>query len=335
MTTTEAIALVTAARTPEDLFGGDCPQRAYRRLARLLHPDLAPGAEAAAAFARLATLWAARGRAPENGRDPGNGRASGSGRAPETVITTRRGTYRVGGVFRRGASAVLYESGADTLLKIPRSHADNDLMRREADALTTIARDGDPLLLPYVPRLVESFRHRSAGVERQANVISRVPDGFLSLAEISRRRPVLDPRDAAWIWRRLLVAIGVAHRVGVVHGAVFGHHVLVHPIDHGLVLVDWSQSVPAGTPITALVARHRDDYPPEVLARKPATPATDIRLATRCVAALMGERVPGPIRHFVRGSLLGPPDDAWRLLAELDELLDDLYGPRKYRPLHL
>ncbi|WP_326826207.1 lipopolysaccharide kinase InaA family protein [Streptosporangium sp. NBC_01756] len=316
-TTTEAIALVSAARTPEDLFGGDSPHRAYRRLARLLHPDLAPGPEAAEAFARLAGLWAARDR------------------SIETVITTRLGTYRIGRVFRRGATAVLYGSGDDALLKLPRSHLDNDLMRREAESLRKIARDGDPLLLPYVPRLVESFRHRSGGVERQANVISRAPDGFVSLAEITRLRPVLDPRDAAWIWRRLLVAIGMAHRAGVVHGAVFGQHVLVHPVDHGLLLVDWSQSVPLGTPLTALVARHRADYPPEVLARRPATEATDIQLATRCVAALMGDRAPVPIRRFVRGSLTHPPRDAWCLLGELDDLLDDLYGPRKYRPLHL
>ncbi|MDP9864618.1 MULTISPECIES: lipopolysaccharide kinase InaA family protein [Streptosporangium] len=319
-TTAEAVALVAAARTPDDLFGREAPHRAYRRLARLLHPDLASGPDAATAFVKLAGLWAARDRAD---------------RAAETVITTRRGAYRLTGVFRRGASAVLYGTDGDTLLKIPHSHMDNDLMRREAEALTTIARDGDPLLLPYVPRLVESFRHRSGGVERQANVISRAPEGFVSLAEIARRRPVLDPRDVAWIWRRLLVAVGTAHRAGVVHGAVFGHHVLVHPIDHGLILVDWGQSVPLGRPLTALVARHRDDYPPEVLARRPATQATDIHLATRCVAALMGDQAPAPIRAFVRGSLAGPPRDAWRLLRELDDLLDDLYGPRRYRPLHL
>jgi hypothetical protein len=26
------------------------------------------------------------------------------------------------------------------------------------------------------------------------------------------------------------------------------------------------------------------------------------------------------------------PQDAWHLLGELDELLDDLYGPRRFRP---
>ncbi|MBG0826523.1 molecular chaperone DnaJ [Planomonospora sp. ID67723] len=349
-TTAQAIALVNAAATPGDLFGGDTPERVYRRLARLLHPDLAPGAEAAAAFVRLAELWATRGAAArhgsaDGGREHAGGHRSG-GPGAGSVITTRRGTYRIGGVFRRGATAVLYESGGDTLLKLPLRPADNDLMRREAEALRTVEREGDPRLLPYVPRLVESFRYRSDGAERQANVVSRAPDGFLTLAEIARRRSPLDPRDAAWIWRRLLVAIGTAHRAGVVHGAVFGHHVLVHPIEHGLILVDWSQSVPLGTPLTALVSRHRDDYPPGVFTGEPAAEALDIRLATRCVAALMGVRagagatagtgrVPSRMRAFVRGSMLSPPRDAWRLLEELDELLGDLYGPRKYRPLDL
>jgi hypothetical protein len=29
------------------------------------------------------------------------------------------------------------------------------------------------------------------------------------------------------------------------------------------------------------------------------------------------------------------PDDAWRLLAELDEVLKRLYGPPTFRPFHM
>jgi hypothetical protein len=32
------------------------------------------------------------------------------------------------------------------------------------------------------------------------------------------------------------------------------------------------------------------------------------------------------------GFRAGRPQDAWRLLAEFDELLERLYGPRTFRP---
>ena len=59
LTSDEAIALIELASAPEQLFGtGD--KQAYRRLARLVHPDANPGVgnqRAARAFAKLSTLW--------------------------------------------------------------------------------------------------------------------------------------------------------------------------------------------------------------------------------------------------------------------------------------
>ncbi|MEY9966257.1 hypothetical protein ABIA33_004316 [Streptacidiphilus sp. MAP12-16] len=175
---------------------------------------------------------------------------------------------------------------------------------------------------------------------RQVNVLKRL-DGFHPLTDLLASWPDgLDPRDVAWIWRRLLVALGYAHRAGIRHGAVLPEHVLVHPAEHGLVLVDWCYSV-AGAParLPALVERHRRRYPPEVRMRDPATEATDIHLATLCMADLMAERAPRELRAFVAGCTLLPeprrPHDAWKLLAELDDVLENLYGPRTFRPMHL
>ncbi|MBX6767347.1 MAG: hypothetical protein IRY90_09385 [Actinomadura rubrobrunea] len=230
------------------------------------------------------------------------------------------------------------------LLKMPRDPRDSDLIEREAVALRRLSEDGDPRFLPYVPRLVESFRHRDAGTgaERRVNALSKL-DGFYSLAEIRDAYPEgVDPRDAAWMWRRLLVALGFAHRAGVVHGAVLPEHVLIHPELHGLVLVDWCYSVSVGDPdgfdghVPAMVDRYADWYPPEVPARRRPGPATDIHMATGCMTHLMGDRAPEPMRRFARGCRLPArerrPGDAWRLLAELDELLERLYGPRRFRP---
>jgi hypothetical protein len=303
--------------------------RHYRRLARLLHPDTAPPGradEAEAAFVRLTALWR---------------RHTGAG----PTLTTARGAYPLGPVLATGDLAVLRAGGPDTVLKIPRRPADNDLMGREADALTRLHTVADARHRAYAPRLVESFRHRGPdGTERRINALQRLR-GFHTLAEVRALHPGgLDPRDAAWMWRRLLVALGWAHRAGIVHGAVLPEHVLIHPAQHGLALIDWCYSTERGDTVPALVERHRALYPSEVTGRRPATEATDIHLASACVGQLMGDRAPKPLRAFLHGCTLpapglrhgGPqarrPHDAWRLLAELDEVLERLYGPRTFRP---
>jgi hypothetical protein len=225
------------------------------------------------------------------------------------------------------------------LLKLPRKVADNDLMDRETAALIQLHHGGDCRFRAYFPRLVQVQRMRDprSGAVRHGNVIEKLA-GFRSLTEVRSAFPGgVDARDVAWMWRRLLVAIGAAHRAGLIHGAVLPEHVLIHPDEHGLVLVDWCYSLrePARV-LPAIVARYRDWYPPEVLAGGPAGTDADIWLATRCMTELMGERRPARLAAFAAGSLLANPSrrpqDAWRLLAELDELLERLYGPRTFRP---
>ncbi|POM24227.1 hypothetical protein BTM25_28540 [Actinomadura rubteroloni] len=316
MTVPEALRLLDRARDPRAVFGADEAEaaRVYRRLARVLHPD-APGGGDRHGFVRLGDLW-----------------RSYHGE----VLTTPKRTYRLGPLAARGDLCALYEAG-DVLLKMPRDPSDSDLLEREAAALRRLAR-GERKYRAYVPRLVESFRHRDAatGADRRVNALARL-DGFVTLADVRAAYPGgLDARDVAWMWRRLLVGLGFAHRTGVVHGAVLPEHVLIHPADHGVVLVDWCYSTTDGGRIPALVARYADRYPPEVTGKRPATPATDIYLATHCMTELMGDAAPDALVRFARGCALpaptARPDDAWRLLGELDEILERLYGPRRFRP---
>ncbi|WP_406288336.1 lipopolysaccharide kinase InaA family protein [Embleya sp. NBC_00896] len=363
VTLEDALDLLTNALDPQAVFGpyDGTPEaclragsRTYRLLARLLHPDTAPEArrtEAAAAFTRLGELWN-RYQQDITGV---------TGR--QVVITTKRRVYSVGEERARGDIATLYkvayraedDGESRALLKLPRSVTDNDLMEREATALERIAREGDPEYAAYVPRLIETFRYRDAksGTERRANVIERVR-GFRSLTEVREAYPDgLDARDVAWMWRRLLVAIGYAHRAGVVHGAITPDHVLIHPREHGLVLVDWCYSVLLAGPddadrpdavlrakavehVPAMIDRHAALYPPEIPGKQPPETAADVYMATKCVTDLLAADAPKALLRFARGcSLPAParrPHDAWKLLGELDELLGKLYGPRRFRP---
>ncbi|MEV4256834.1 molecular chaperone DnaJ [Spirillospora sp. NPDC049652] len=372
----EAVALLERAASPADVFGeaedglaadaeveADAEAaRLYRRLARLVHPDATPDGSSRH-FARLSELWhdynAARMPVMEVGAHRFRlGETLASGDVAElyaaehwTAATSANSGRAANARGRRapdgrgrGAPDGREAGAADgrgrrVVVKMPRHPADNDLMSREEEALRTLRRDGDRKFRAYAPELVTAFRHRDPGTgeTRRVNVLAPL-DGFVTFAEIGAAHPDgLDPRDAAWMWRRLLVALGFAHQAGVVHGAVLPEHVLVHPGEHGLVLADWCYSVtrPGGR-VPAMVGRHADLYAPEIPAREPAVPATDVFMASRCVARLMGRRAPAAMRRFVAGCVLPAPHrrprDAWRLLAELDELLDRLYGPRTFRP---
>ncbi|MGW9346703.1 molecular chaperone DnaJ [Nocardiopsis flavescens] len=346
VTAEEAARAVLTARDPADLFGPlpadgtavpAAATAAHRGLARLLHPDTPAGD--AGLFTRLTGMWT-RYREAVQGR---------IGFDDHVVVTSSR-SYHVGpSPLASGDVADLYPvryrdgDWRDAVLKVPRAPRDNDLMQAEATALGRIREKGPREARAFFPRLLESIRHRDAatGVERRANALDRL-EGFHSLADVRRAYPDgIDPRDAAWMWRRLLVALDAASRAGVVHGAVVPEHVLIHPGEHGLVLVDWCYSVTAHAArtaphIPAMVPHRKDFYPPEVAERRPASVRTDIYMATRCVEYVTAGRLPRELRSFARGCTLPAadqrPSDGFTLLIELDEALERLYGPRRFRP---
>jgi len=98
----------------------------------------------------------------------------------------------------RGDIANLYQVRGG-LLKIARDPANNDLLRREATALTRLQDVVDPALLAYFPPLVATGRRDDtrSGIRRHVNLIG-VLGGFRNLAEVRTAFPAgVDPPDPA------------------------------------------------------------------------------------------------------------------------------------------
>ncbi|MEU4688355.1 molecular chaperone DnaJ [Actinoplanes sp. NPDC023714] len=290
MTFEDAVARITRARTAQDL-----QERTYREWAKIVHPDAAGArrrATATEAFAKLSALY------------------------------QKTTTYQPKPVFASGDIAEIFADGA-ALLKVPRNPADNDLMEAEAEALTALQTRADPRFKNYAPRLINSYLHEDQEKRRRrVNVLER-QRGMLRLDQAGR----LTLEDAVWIWRRLLIGLGWAHRAGVIHGAVLESHILIHPERRGLVLLDWCY---AGHRPRAIVKASEAAYPPEVLHDRTASPATDIYMATGLMTRVIGpSRMPEPLRRFAAGcGYAAPrmrPQDAWELLGEFDELIPENY----------
>lgn len=280
----------------------------------------------------------------------------------EVTVGSRR--FQVCDRIEIGAISTIYRcrfqsarSDVEGVFKIARDPRVNDLIENEARFLRRLHAAADAERFnAFLPAIEESFRFgEGASARRQANILRmhpeiRSPDELYSLAEIKAQYPGgLDPRDVAWVWRRLLSVIGHVHAHDIVHTQVLPMHVLVEPRDHKLVLIDWccAQSLVEKRAPTIISGGYRPWYNRAGGATESATRGLDIDFAARCMIDLMGgdpitETFPANLdpalqRYFQRCLAATSPasTDAFRLLADFDHLIETLWGPRKYRPLEL
>jgi curved DNA-binding protein CbpA len=366
----DADALRTAehlmqAGRPEDVFGElngtpeeqlQAGKKLYRRLSGKIHPDVNGGDPIAEqAYKKLVRLWEKAEKAIEKNV---YGKASAE---PLAIIRTKMFIYAVIELLAKGDLTDLFwavsedDSDQHFILKVAKRPPDRDLLKIEMDQLRYLRKQDRAQaahFLPFLPTPVESFGYQQEGKRRQTNVFEGL-EGFVSLAEVRKAYPNgIDPKDMAWMFRRLAYVLGYVHHRGVIHGAVLPEHVLIHPTRHNLMLVDWCYSVrdPRGTGahIPAISTAYEPWYPPEVLGKESPMPGTDILMAARCMVALMGgdpltgslpPTVPRAIVAFFKGctpeSQRTRPQDAWQVLDEFDRLIERLWGKRTYRPLHM
>ena len=359
-------ARIRNATCPEDVFGEIGAQtdamlltlkQRYRAYVKIVHPDVYQGTDekaAAQSTFRLLTAWMARAE----GRIK-TGKYGSAGAGETILLRTPKREYEIEGAYVEDG---IYNSYACTFLdkgqlqsaqlKVVRDPCNNPLAENEIRALRTLSAKADSnKFSPYLPQLLDAFIYDNGASARQALVLKK-ESGWFSLSEVHAAYPDgIDPRDMAWIWRRLLVILGYAHRSDILHGAVLPENVWVLPEEHGLMLGGWSSALSGaavvGTHVPLVSQTYHAWYPQDVLwSAIPLFPA-DILMSAKCMLWLLGgdphtkmipKTVPNALRAFLRGCILPlsrAPRDAWKLLEEFDELLAALWGPRKFHPFRI
>lgn len=323
----DMIGTVLNATEPHQIFGSADAETArpiYRRLARNVHPDRNPDQQQRAtdAFANLERLWQL---------------LAGGGAPTSNVITTKRHAYTLGEVIGRGDFATVYSATYDVdqlaAVKIIRRPADSDLLAAETRSLKKL-KDVPEEYRRFFPEIIDVFRHRDAASNKtRSALVTNLLSGFYTIREVIETFPNgTDPRDMAWMFRRLLVAVGNAHDVGVVHGAVTPDNVLIHPEMHGLTLVGWTCSVSSGDPLKAASPGYRHFYSADAVDKKPVSGSLDLRMAAMTMEQLLPANSARQFSSFFRGCRISSTPPARELLGEFDDLLERLYGRRRFRP---
>lgn len=263
--------------------------------------------------------------------------------------------YEASSVLTQGDLATLYEGrrtrdGAPVIIKIADDSADNDLMQAEVSALRILRAEPSPQL-KHLPVVLDQLQTRDG---RLGTVLERI-DG-LDLLQVRERRPRgLSAQHLIWIMRRCLSVLGWAHARGVLHGNLDPAHIVIRAQDHNVWVIDWCYAIvnPARTGQGFRVLN--EEYsPPEVGARKPPLPSSDLYSLGRCMIYLLGgdprqhelprdaetgqeldERLQRFLRFFVLDSALGRAQDAWEAYRFLDRLRAQIWGPHRFIELLL
>lgn len=305
----------------------------YRRLARAVHPDLAPDADkktAEKAFIKLTEFW-----------DKYN-QANAPVDAPsKNVIKTKKHTYSVDGeittpgIYARHAAS--YDAGYEKCqLLVTKDPKDADLTTAYVSALKKLANEVPENFRAFYPELVESFRYRTDANTDHVALTQKIPEGFSTFSKILEVYPAgIDGRDVAWIFKRMLTAVGNAHDIGIVHGAPTLDAFLVHPEFHGVILSDWQYSVTEGETMKAIPPLFKKDFPDYVFRKETVNYGLDIYLCAKMAQRLLRADAPRQFNAFFNVCLLDKPLEAKYLLKEFDGLLARLYGPPKFHPFTL
>jgi hypothetical protein len=339
-------------------------KKKYRALVRMTHPDQVTEGERTLAhtvFPLLVRFYEDAEAAIKAGRydrPPAAAVAKPATAAPDVVMRSAMAVYTVKpDLFATGDFGNLYlgrtDRGEAVLVKVAADVGSNAFLAKEATFYKGLAARSDVAgLRRYLPDLLDSFSiTERPGEQYRVNVFRYTP-GYLSLTTIHEVYPKgLDPKDAAWIWRRLMAQALAAEKLGVVHGAIVPDHVLVHPDTHEPLHLGWVHSVERPQErqarLTTIIDRWRDWYPKEIFAREIPSLQTDLYMVGKTMIYLAGgdvarNRFPrhypavmkDTVAQLIAEDTRDRPRDGHALLREFTTGIRQLWGTA-FRPLTL
>lgn len=232
------------------------------------------------------------------------------------------------------------------LIKILGASQDAERMTQEWAALQTlhaVKARGAEAYLARLPQPVANGVAMLGAASRPATVWRHLSGFGPTFDDLLRAFPQgVDPRHGVWLWRRGLEMLGFIHGAGYCHGAILPQHCVVHPRDHGVLLVGWSCFSLPGKPLPALCGARLGFYGESTV----ASPALDCSMLARSVIFVLGgdplrgslpAHVPTPFRDLLLESLDLSSNPrftgAWDWIGTVKARAQEAFGAPSFVPL--
>lgn len=322
---------VLNAKALSDLDGSGEPKRVFRKFARQCHPDLFETDDlkqkAEKAFIHLTKL---KNKAKE--ADP----------LPNYTLKSKKYTYTLDPNERVTVDNTFvfvpteYDAGHEKVWTVlTESVSDNDLMLNYTTRVKALKEVPEEFKL-FFPQIVENFIYRDPQSMDHPVAITERDEHFVPLSKVLTVYPEgISGRNVAWIFRRMLVALGNAHATGIIHSAPTVDSFWIDAERHGLILDNWGYAVDNGDSLVAVPAQHHGLYPEYALTKGAVSGRLDIAIAAKTANSLLSDKEPVQLRAFFKGCQLNSVPSAAELLGEFDTLLQRIYGKPKFSELTL
>lgn len=349
---------IIKATKPEEIFGkldtSDMPTQLkqlvhiYFRIMHTIHPDkyttIEDKALATEVTKKLSSLYnEAEVKIKSNSYNKTN----------VIKFNIKNRTYTFGKLIYSGETAKIFkgvliadDKEVPIIIKISNSILHNELLNNEAKILTIINKEEVSKIYPAYPTLFDTITIDDATThtKRQVNILSDYQN--VSLKDVIQKFPDgIDPRDAAWMFNRMLESISLLHGIGIVHNYLAPSHVMLDLPNHNAILIDWTRAKIISEPVETKQAssKHAPYLFTKTLINRQAL---DIYSAGKIMIKLLGgdietnavpNSIPKSVRNLLAATILQPPtfDSAAEIREEFVKILKALYGKPVFRPFML
>lgn len=298
-------------------------KKELRNLLKQAHPDLHPDNQTKAekAFIHINSLWNSRNSSPMS---------SSTASSMSKDIITKKNEYHHLKTVRKNNGVETFrgiDSNGNQAFLLVSTHPKIGVMLMEGvKNLKTVKSNLTDQYKEFFPETTDAFRINQNG-QKLFGVTQTLPAINYSLREVMEDYPEgIDGRDIAWIYRRMLVAVGNMHDYGVGHGAPTVDAFLITPKTHELQLTNWQFSQELTSDINMVTKDIKHHYD----ADKVITREKDLQILSETALSLTDTKTPRQLQAFLKGMKRYPTAHAQEALHEFDEILREVYGPRTF-----